>query len=195
MDNVSTSTWSVRAYGGVDPNCAQGCTSFQKDATTWREEPKAETIPKMHREIHSMRGLSVSTHRFQFPSHSHFRLSMSWAVRDDLPDAVLADAMRGSQAALCGTARFKASDSMSCSGGSRLGPIALFAQWREAEAHVCVVCRYDAYELVAIVQSCSAFSDEPNHLHSVVEHGGDASVPSVLLGSCWYCSAWSVTSY
>ena len=34
-------------------------------------------------------GLSVSTHRLQFPSHSHFRLSMSWAVRDDLPDAVL----------------------------------------------------------------------------------------------------------
>ena len=32
-----------------------------------------------------MRGLSASMHRFQFPSHSHFRLSMSWAVRDDLP--------------------------------------------------------------------------------------------------------------
>ena len=31
-----------------------------------------------------MRGLSVSMHRFQFPSDSHFRLSMSWAVRDDL---------------------------------------------------------------------------------------------------------------
>ena len=50
-------------------------------------DPSLES--KTHRELHSMRGLSVSTHRFQFPSHSHFRLSMSWTLRDGLSDAVL----------------------------------------------------------------------------------------------------------
>ena len=45
-------------------------------------------------------------HRFQFPSHSHFRLSMSWAVRHDLPVQCSARTIGGSLAALCSTTRF-----------------------------------------------------------------------------------------
>ena len=60
---------------------------------------------RAHRELHSVRDLSASTHRVQLLHILIFVWSMSWAVRDDLSDTVLSKAICGSLAALCDTTR------------------------------------------------------------------------------------------